>query len=143
MQKITVKVVGVAAGLAFAASILSLAPMAQAASLTDSQIQSILSLLSSFGANSATIANVNAALTGTAAPAGSGSTTTTTSSCSFTKDLTLKSTGADVTCLQKALIAGGYSLPAGATGYFGAGNASFLEGHLATVCGPTASGTRQ
>ncbi|PIW96259.1 hypothetical protein COZ83_01845, partial [Candidatus Kaiserbacteria bacterium CG_4_8_14_3_um_filter_50_23] len=29
------------------------------------------------------------------------------------------STGADVTCLQNALIAGGFSIPAGATGYFG------------------------
>ena len=32
----------------------------------------------------------------------------------------MKSSGSDVTCLQQALIAGGYSIPAGATGYFGA-----------------------
>lgn len=37
----------------------------------------------------------------------------------FTKDLTIGSKGADVTALQTALIAGGYSIPAGATGYFG------------------------
>ena len=111
----TAKVGAVVAGLAIAASMLSLAPMAQAASLTDSQIQSILSLLSSFGANSATIANVNAALNGTSSTSttGGSTTTTTTSSCSFTKDLTMKSSGADVTCLQQALIAGGYSIPAG------------------------------
>ena len=36
-----------------------------AGGLTDTQVQAILSLLSSFGADSATIANVNAALTGT------------------------------------------------------------------------------
>lgn len=44
--------------------------------------------------------------------------------CSFTTDLTVGSTGAAVTCLQQALIAGGYSIPAitsgvAAAGYFG------------------------
>jgi len=38
----------------------------------------------------------------------------------FTMDLTIGSTGAEVTALQTWLIAGGYSIPAGATGYFGA-----------------------
>lgn len=46
-------------------------------------------------------------------------TTTTTASVSFTRDLHTGSTGADVTALQTWLIAGGYSIPAGATGYFG------------------------
>ena len=115
--KTIAKVAAVATGLAMATSMLSFAPIAQAASLTSAQIQSILSLLSSFGASSATIANVNAALTGTPSTT---TTTTTTTSCSFTRDLTMKSQGADVTELQKALIAGGYSIPAGATGYFGA-----------------------
>ena len=122
MQTVTTKalakVAAVATGLAMATSVLSLAPMAHAASLTSAQIQSILSLLSSFGADSATIANVNAALTG--APATGGTTGSAASSCAFTKDLTLKSSGSEVTCLQNALIAGGYSIPAGATGYFGA-----------------------
>ncbi|KKW43157.1 MAG: hypothetical protein UY97_C0001G0121 [Parcubacteria group bacterium GW2011_GWB1_57_6] len=40
-------------------------------------------------------------------------------SCSFTTDLTVGATGAAVTCLQQSLIANGYSIPAGATGYFG------------------------
>ena len=111
------KVGAVVTGLAIAASMLSLAPMAQAASLTNSQIQSILSLLSSSGANSATIANVQAALTGQ--PTTTTTTTTTSSSCSFTKDLTVGSTGTAVTCLQNALIAGGYKIAAGATGSFG------------------------
>ncbi|HYF29303.1 MAG TPA: peptidoglycan-binding protein [Candidatus Paceibacterota bacterium] len=39
---------------------------------------------------------------------------------SFTRDLTIGSTGADVTRLQQFLIARGHSIPAGATGYFGA-----------------------
>jgi hypothetical protein len=116
--KAMAKVAAVATGLAMATSMLSLAPMAHAAALSNSQIQSILSLLSSFGADSTTIANVQASLTGgtpsTPAPSTGGT------ACSFTRALTVGATGADVTCLQKALIAGGYSIPAGATGYFGA-----------------------
>jgi peptidoglycan hydrolase-like protein with peptidoglycan-binding domain len=38
----------------------------------------------------------------------------------FNADLTIGSTGSDVTALQNWLIAKGYSIPAGATGYFGA-----------------------
>lgn len=118
MTKATAKVAAVATGLALATSMLSLAPIAHAATLTSAQVSSILSLLSSFGANAATIASVNAALTGTAAPA-SSSTTVGTSSCSFSADLTIGSKGTAVTCLQNALIAGGYAISAGATGYFG------------------------
>jgi len=122
MQTVTTKamakVAAVATGLAMATSMLSLAPMAHAAALTSSQVQSILSLLSSFGANSSTIANVQASLTG-GTPSTTTTTTTTGGTCSFSKDLTTGSTGMEVTCLQKALIAGGFSIPAGATGYFG------------------------
>ncbi|MHB0865541.1 MAG: peptidoglycan-binding protein [Minisyncoccota bacterium] len=116
--KAMAKVAAVATGLAMATSMLSLAPMAHAAALTDAQVSSILSLLTSFGADSTTIANVKASLTG--GTPSSTTTTTTTTSCSFTKDLTMKSSGPEVTSLQQALIAGGYSIPAGATGYFGA-----------------------
>ncbi|MFA6408123.1 MAG: peptidoglycan-binding protein [Candidatus Paceibacterota bacterium] len=117
--KAMAKVAAVATGLAMATSMLSLAPMAHAAALTSSQVSSILSLLSSFGADASTIANVQASLTG-----GTPSTTTTTtttggSACSFSKDLTIGATGMEVTCLQQALIAGGFTIPAGATGYFG------------------------
>lgn len=114
--KAIAKVAAVATGLAFAVSMLSLAPIAHAAALTDSQVSAILSLLTSFGADSATIANVQASLTG-----GTPSTPSTpsSSSCSFTRSLTTGATGSDVTCLQQALIAAGYSIPAGATGYFG------------------------
>lgn len=121
MQTVTTKamakVAAVATGLAMATSMLSLAPIAHAASLTAAQVQSILSLLSSFGAGADTIANVNSALTG--APMTTTTTTTSSGSCSFSKDLTIGSTGADVTCLQDELKAGGY-MSANATGYFGA-----------------------
>ena len=123
MQKVTTKaiakVAAVATGLAMATSMFSLAPMAHAAALSSAQIQSILSLLSSFGADASTIANVQSSLTGgTPSSTTSGSTTTTTSSCSFSKDLTIGSRGADVTCLQDALKAAGY-MSANSTGYFG------------------------
>lgn len=114
--KAVAKVAAVATGLAMATSMLSLAPMAHAAALTSAQVQSILSLLTSFGADSATIANVQASLTGgTPVTTGGGSTS---SSCSFTRSLTVGSTGSDVTCLQNALKAGGY-MTVNATGYFG------------------------
>ncbi|MFA6463592.1 MAG: peptidoglycan-binding domain-containing protein [Candidatus Paceibacterota bacterium] len=41
------------------------------------------------------------------------------SSTTFNTDLTVGSKGADVTALQNFLISAGYSIPAGATGYFG------------------------
>ncbi len=112
-SKATAKVAAVAAGLAMAASMLSLAPMAQAASLTSAQVQSILSLLSSFGADASTIANVQASLTGSTPVV-----TTPAATGAITKDLTVGSTGADVTTLQGALITKGY-LSGSATGYFG------------------------
>lgn len=116
--KAIAKVAAVATGLAMATSMLSLAPMAHAAALTSAQVQSILSLLSSFGADSTTIANVNASLTGGTMTTSGSTTTTTSSGYTFTRDLTIGSTGADVTALQNALKAGGY-MSANATGYFG------------------------
>lgn len=116
----TSKVAAMVAGLAIATSMLTLAPMASAASLTSAQVSSILTMISAFGADSATIANVNAALTGSSSTSGSTVTTTGgTSACTFSRSLTIGATGTDVTCLQQALITGGFSIPAGATGYFG------------------------
>ncbi|HEY0948471.1 MAG TPA: peptidoglycan-binding protein [Candidatus Paceibacterota bacterium] len=54
------------------------------------------------------------------APAAGAQTTTTSASVTFTRDLTIGSTGADVTALQNWLIMKGYAIAAGATGYFGA-----------------------
>ena len=109
--KATVKVAAVATGLAMAVSMFSFAPMAQAA-LTSTQVSAIVSLLTSFGADASTIANVQASLTG-------GTPSVPSTSYTFTRDLTVGSKGADVTALQDALKAGGY-MSASATGYFGA-----------------------
>lgn len=49
----------------------------------------------------------------------------------FMMDLTMGSTGSDVTALQTWLIAGGYSIPAGATGYFGAQTQAALAAYQA------------
>ena len=114
--KAIAKVAAVATGLGMATSLLSLAPMAHAAALTTDQVNAVINLLTTFGADAATVANVQASLTG-GTPT---STTTGSSSCVFTMDLHTGSTGMEVTCLQQGLIAAGFSIPAGATGYFGA-----------------------
>src|SRR3989344_1237706 len=88
----------------------------KAYALTEAQIQSILSLLSSFGAAQGTIDNVNASLRGQATT-GTGSTGTT--ACTFTRSLTVGATGADVTCLQTYLEGTGHFTYTGAKGYFG------------------------
>src|SRR3989338_3598625 len=93
--KATVKVAAVATGLAMAVSMLSFAPMAQAA-LTSTQVSAIIALLTSFGADASTIANVQASLTG-GTPVSTGGST----SCSVgTANLTMGSSGATVTCLH-------------------------------------------
>lgn len=116
LTKVAALVVAVSmvAGFAFTFT----ASRAEAATLTDAQISSIISLLQSFGADASTIANVDASLRGTA-PTGGSTGGSMTGSCTFTGSLTIGSKGAEVTCLQNALIAAGYSIPAGATGYFG------------------------
>lgn len=120
MSKVTTtaitKVATVAAGLALGVSML--ASTAYAAGLNTTQVNSILSLLSSFGADSATIANVQAALTGQPSTGGTTTGSTGSSSYTFTRDLTVGSSGADVTALQNWLNAQGY-LKVSATGYFG------------------------
>ena len=89
----------------------------KALALTEAQIQSILSLLSSFGAEQAVIDNVNSSLRGQAT-SGTGSTGST--ACSFSTSLTLESQGADVTCLQDYLTGTGhFTFSGGSTGYFG------------------------
>src|SRR3954467_4805219 len=114
--KAVAKVAAVATGLGMATSLLSLAPMAHAAMLTSAQVSSIVSLLQSFGADATTIANVQASLNGQTTPTPSSSSSSSSSSCSFTMDLHMGSSGAQVTCLQQGLIAGGHAIAAGATG---------------------------
>lgn len=77
------------------------APVANAASLSQNQISAIVGLLQSFGADSGTIASVQAAL-------GGQSTTGGQSFCyNFNNDLTVGSRGADVSALNQALASSG------------------------------------
>jgi|CXWL01.1.fsa_nt_gi peptidoglycan hydrolase-like protein with peptidoglycan-binding domain len=102
------KIAAVVAGLGLVAmSFASFAPSAKA--LTSSEI-------------AAQIAALQAEL---AALGGSSSSTT------FGVDLTIGSTGSDVTALQNWLISKGYSIPAGATGYFGAQTQAALAAYQA------------
>ncbi len=60
-------------------------------------------------------------------------TTTTTATATFSRDLTIGSTGADVTALQNWLISKGHAIPAGATGYFGAQTKAALAAYQASA----------
>ena len=84
--------------------------------LTGTQVSAILSLLTSFGADNATLMNVQEALNGTG-----GTTTTTTSSTShsFARDLQMGSIGADVLALQQYLNAHGFMIAASGVGSAG------------------------
>lgn len=74
----------------------------QAATLSNAQIQAIISLLSAFGADSATIANVNVALTGGTPTTGGQS------FChNFNSDITVGSRGETVSALNQALSSSG------------------------------------
>jgi len=99
---------------------------ALAAALTESQINSILSLLESFGADTATIANVESALKGEPVTP----TTPTVEGCtitSFDRNLKLGMSGDDVNCLQivlnsdseTQLAASGVGSAGNETSYFG------------------------
>ncbi|MHB8710061.1 MAG: peptidoglycan-binding domain-containing protein [Minisyncoccota bacterium] len=99
---------------------------AVAASLTQSQIQAVTSLLVAFGVDNATIANVQAALNGTAATSTStASTTSTTSNSTITANmignLHLGDDGEQVKYLQVLLAADPSIYPQGLiSGYYGA-----------------------
>ncbi|MBP7770370.1 MAG: peptidoglycan-binding protein [Candidatus Pacebacteria bacterium] len=94
-------VAGVAVALALMGAV-AVAP-AQAAGLSAAQVQAIVSLLASFGADSATINNVTAALNGEATT-GTGTGGTNGGVCPvLTRSLQLGSSGADVMSLQKFL----------------------------------------
>ena len=83
-----------------------------ASGLTSAQIQSILSLLSSFNVDAATITNVQAILsTGTAAPHAFP--------FSFTRNLSLNQTGADVKALQQFLNTHGFTIATSGAGSLG------------------------
>lgn len=101
------------------AMVLSLAGIAspsQAAGLTSSQVQAILSLLTSFGADQATLNNVNAALNGQAT---SGTTVGGTCSYTFTKDLDAGISDPEAMQLQKFLNSNGFVIAASGAGSVG------------------------
>ena len=97
-------------------------PVVAQGALTQDQVNSIIMLLQSFGADATTIANVQASLTGgTPVPAPSPA-----GKCSFTRDLTTGVTGDDVKCLQQYLNSAGTPVassgagsPGSETTYFG------------------------
>jgi len=85
-----------------------IAASAPASGLSTTQVDAILSLLSSFGADQATIDNVKAALSGKA--------TTGTVTAAFARNLELGMTGADVKALQQWLNANGYRVASSGPG---------------------------
>lgn len=111
------KIAAVAAGLGLVA--MSFAPAASAQSNDDLQAQ-IAALL-------AQIASLQAQIGGGA-------------SVTFTRDLTLGSTGSDVTALQNWLMSKGHAIAAGATGYFGAQTQAALASYQASVSISPAAG---
>lgn len=118
LETTTAKVAAAVAGVALV-SVMAFSFVTPAhAALTESQIQSILSLLQSFGADTSVVSNVESSLRGTAPTGSTGSTGGTSSaSCSqFTRDLTIGSTGADVMALQKILNSNGYPVSASGAG---------------------------
>ncbi len=132
--------VSLVAGAAVAFSMVG-GMVAQAASaLTQSQITAIVSLLQSFGADAGTVANVTAALNGQATT-GTVSTPVMTGGYNFATNLTVGSTGADVTALQQFLVAqSDLVMPAGtAYGYFGSvTKAAVIKFQLAKGISPAA-----
>jgi len=100
-SKLSAVAFGTAVAFALIAGVFATATPARAAALTSAQVSSIISLLQSFGADAATIANVQASLTG-------GTPTTPTpgtgGACpALSRSLQQGSTGADVLALQKFL----------------------------------------
>jgi len=88
-----------------------------ASGLSSEQVTSILNVLTSFGADNATIANVQAALMGTG-----GTTTGSATSAAvhiFKSDLTTNSLGSEVKALQTFLNAHGYTVSASGPGSSG------------------------
>jgi len=118
------KNVAVFVGLALAVAVAGVAVPVSAAALTQAQIDAIIGLLQSFGADQSTISNVQTSLTG-GTPTGGGA----VGSYVFNVNLTMGSTGADVMNLQKVLNSD-VSTQVAASGVGSAGNESSYFGGL-------------
>lgn len=117
------KNVAVFVGLALAVAVAGVAAPVSAAALTQAQIDAIIGLLQSFGADQSTISNVQTSLTG-GTPSGG-----TTGGYVFNANLTMGSKGADVLNLQKVLNSDADTQVA-ASGVGSAGNESSYFGAL-------------
>ncbi|HVB20230.1 MAG TPA: peptidoglycan-binding domain-containing protein [Candidatus Paceibacterota bacterium] len=132
-------------GTAFFLSLIAGAPLAQAASLNADQISAITNLLQAFGADPATVANVQAVLEGhtpstsstssTSAPSNSGSSEGAVQSTSngnvcnvLSGNLQFGSSGKDVSLLQKFLGSDKSVYPEDlVTGYFGSSTLTAVQ----------------
>ena len=127
MTKIAAGFTGIVTAVMMFGGVAIAPAQASANALTEAQIQSILSLLASFGAPQSTIDDVNAALRGQPTSGGSGSGAGASCPYTFTQDLTMGSTGPEVLNLQKflnmdpdtAVASSGVGSPGNETSYFG------------------------
>lgn len=108
------KIAAVVAGLGLVAMSFVSAVPAKADTTSDlqAQIQSLLAQIASLQAQLGTSGSTSASVT-------------------FTRDLTIGSTGSDVTALQNWLITKGFAISAGATGYFGSQTQAALAAYQA------------
>jgi len=116
MSKLTKSIIGITTVIWLSGAIVLVPMTASAATLTTAQINAIVSLLQSFGADQTTISNVQASLSGTPTTP-----VTPATGLTFSTKLTLGSKGTAVTNLQTALKSDVSVYPEGlVTGYFGA-----------------------
>ncbi|MEK9184441.1 MAG: peptidoglycan-binding protein, partial [Patescibacteria group bacterium] len=114
-NNIVARVAAVVAGLGLvASSFVAFAPAANAQTSSDlqAQIAALMAQIAALQAQAGGSASVNA---------------------SFNRDLTIGSTGADVTALQNWLASKGFAIAAGATGYFGGQTQAALAKYQASV----------
>lgn len=120
--------VSLVTGATLLVSLFSVAPIAQAATLSTTQINAITNLLQAFGADPAVVANVQAVLEGTAtstpavqSPSTGSGTVSGGNSCDVVSgNLQIGTTGAEVSQLQSFLSKDKNIYPEGSvTGYFG------------------------
>jgi hypothetical protein len=115
-----------AIALVIGMSLWAVAPNVNAATLSEDQIDSILSLLESFGADTDTIDDVESALRGEPVDDDDDDTPSGECMCEFTRNLYPGMEGEDVKCLQEYLNDAGYTVassgvgsPGNETMYFG------------------------